>query len=552
MLKRLRIENVAVIERGEIEFSDGLNILTGETGAGKSIVIDALGAIIGSRVGRELVRTGADSAIITGEFELSPVINSWLSENDLGNAEDDTLILNRKVSSDGKSSCRINGIAVSVAQLRDIGGLLVDIHGQNDGQKLLAEANHLAYLDRFAGAEELLSGYRAKYDAYNDAAKRLEALRKMERDKELRIEELHRVIEEIARAGLRVGEEDELLKRRELLKNAGKLTGYIEIAYDALNGGGDALTQLANAEKALIKAGAFSEELQLLADELNSVYIQVDDIAERISDYRYSMEFSPTEQEDIEARLALLQRIERRYGSVEECEERLERSRRELDELEQLDANLSALEKEASGALAECLEYAEKLHTLRAERSAELEKRIETELSALSMPGARFKVELTELDTPDRNGRDEIRFLMSANAGEAVGRISKIASGGELSRIMLALKVVMPGDVGTQIFDEIDSGVSGIAAQRVGSKLCEIAANKQVLCVTHLPQIAAVADEQYLIEKRQESGRTYTSVARLDSDGRAEEVARLMGGENVSASALQAARDMINARRRGT
>jgi len=548
MLKRLRIENVAVIERSEIEFLPGLNVLTGETGAGKSIVIDALGAIIGSRVGRELVRTGAENAVISGEFELYPVIVSWLMDNDFGDVEDDTLILNRKISNDGKSSCRVNGTPISVSQLRELGGMLVDIHGQNDGQKLLAETNHLSYLDAFANDAELLGQYREKYDTYRNAVKRLENLRKMERDKELRIEELQRVVLEITKADLRSGEEDELLKRRELLKNAGKLTDYIERAYEALDGETDALSLISTAEKVLTRAGGFDDALRQLAEELAGVYAQVEDITERVKDYRDSMEFSPDEQEEIETRLALIQRMERRYGSVDECLERLYTSKRELDELEQLDANLSVLESEAAQAYRECYEFADRLHAIRTEYAGKLESQIEAELSALSMPNVKFCVEFTALPEPERDGIDAVRFLMSANAGEAVGRISKIASGGELSRIMLALKAVMPGEAGTQIFDEIDSGVSGIAAQRVGHKLREIAKSKQVICVTHLPQIAAVADEQYLIEKREQSGRTFTSVTRLELDGRVEEVARLMGGENATTATLQAARDMITAR----
>ncbi|MDR2530728.1 MAG: DNA repair protein RecN [Oscillospiraceae bacterium] len=545
MLRSIGIENVAVIEKCKVEFAPGFNVLTGETGAGKSIVIDALGAVIGGRTGKELVRTGAESAFISAEFEYSPEITAWLSDNDFSDPEDEFMIVTRRVGADGKSSCRVNGSPVSVAQLRELGAFLIDIHGQNDGQKLLAESTHRAYLDAFSGADAALTEYRTHFRKYRDVQRKLDELLLKDRDKELRMEELRRRIDEIADAKLHEGEQDELLARRALLKNSGKLTDATDSAYESLMGGGDAVGHLADASVALSKASAYAPELEAIAERLRSASADAEDAAETLRDFRATLGFSPAEQDAIEARLALLQRLERRYGSVTDCLAALTAATAELDSLERLHDDLTELTAALEATERDCRAGAQSLTALRVAGAQSLETRVAQELAGLSMPGAKFVAELTTTDTLGEYGADDVRFLMSANAGESPGRISKIASGGELSRIMLALKVVLPGGGGTQIFDEIDAGVSGVAAGRVADKLRGIARGRQVLCVTHLPQIAAAADSQYRVEKRQSGDRTFTAIAMLDHRGRVDEIARLIGGDAVSAATLQAAGEMI-------
>jgi DNA repair protein RecN (Recombination protein N) len=547
MLRRLTVENVAVIEHAEIEFLPGFNVLTGETGAGKSIVIDALGAVIGERAGRELVRTGAENASVSGVFDVSAEIFAWLDGNGINTDEDDAeLIIVRKINADGKSNCRVNGASVSVAQLRELGELLADIHGQNDGRALLAETAHLSYLDAYAKNTDIFTAYSEKYKAYKTAQSALSDLKNKAADREIRIEELSRQIDEISAAKLIPGEEEELLQRRELLKNSGKLTGSLESAYDALRGGGDALGLVQTASALLEKASALAPELNSVAVILETAAGEIEEAAELTRDFCGKLDFSPQEQDKIEERLSLLRRIERRYGTVEETLLRLGRSRVELEELESWSENITALERDVKSALRELQTAAAELTKSRKSAASELENRVAEELAQLSMPGARFVVNFDFCSEPAAKGTEDIKFLMSANAGEEPGRISKIASGGELSRIMLALKSVLPSGSSAQIFDEIDAGVSGIAAGRVAAKLKNVAAGKQVLCVTHLPQIAAVADAQFLIEKQQRDGRTFTEITPLDRSGRVLELARLIGGENVSDTTLLAAEEMLN------
>lgn len=552
MLNLLHIKNVAVIEKADLSFGPGLNVLTGETGAGKSIVIDAIGALIGERVSKDIVRTGADSALITGQFDLDPVIKSWFSDNDMELSEDDELLISRKITQDGKSTCRVNGVPLSVSQLRQLGQLLIDIHGQNDGQKLLVEANHRAYLDAFGGLEQSVARCEELYKRFRETQRAYEELKKSEKDKELRIEELRRQIDEITSANPRHGEQEELLERRNILKNAGKLTGYIERAYRDIYGDEDssgALSLLMDAEADVEAASRISETIGELAESIRDVRYRLEDVTEKLDKLRESLDFSPGELESLEGRLALLQRLERRYGSVDDMLERLETARRELDDMENLSDRLEALRNEADSRRLEMQKAAKQLSEERKKAAKILQRRIEEELSQLSMPGVRFEVEFIQKKEPDETGCDDIRFLMSANIGEALGRISKIASGGELSRIMLAMKNVLSStdNVGILIFDEVDSGVSGVAAQRVGEKLAELAEAKQVLCVTHLPQIAVMADKHFSIEKKQIDQRTYTVVNPLDVEGRKRELARLIGGDNVTDVTLTGAGELLEA-----
>lgn len=550
MLKSLHIENIAVIERADVEFSGGLSVLTGETGAGKSVMIDAINAVLGNRTSRELVRSGTDRALVTACFE-SAQAEDWCRENDI-DFEDGEIILQRRLSPDGKSSARVNGMPVSAAQLRTLSGMLLDIHGQNDGRQLLDEKRHLAYLDRFGVEERYLTEYSAKYAAYRDLLKEADSLRLDESRKRQMEDSLRSRIDELEKAQIRPGEEAELSERRDLLRNAEKLTEYLDSAFTALYDAEDsAVSRSADAEYALERAGAWSPDMTEAAVCVRNARLALEDAAERVREKLTELDFSPEEYDALEERLSRLRRLEKKYA-VDEAglATLLEESRVRLDELEYAEDRLLKLEKETAAAFSEACKAAAALSESRRRAADRLEKLVEKELRELSMPSVRFLVYL-ERRTGDSalqsTGIDEVRFVMSANAGEEPGPISRIASGGELSRIMLALKNVFAEKdrVETLIFDEIDTGVSGIAAQRVAEKLALLAKNKQVLCVTHLSQIAAMAGVQYLVEKNERDGRTFTDIRPLDREGRRREIARINGGDEITDTLLAGAEEML-------
>jgi len=553
LLRELHIENIAVIELADIEFAQGLNVLTGETGAGKSIVIDAIDAVLGGRTSRELVRTGADRCMVSAVFAADEAVTAWCRENGV-DLEDDYLVLQRRVSADGKSTCRVNGVPVSVSQLRSLGSLLLDIHGQNDGRQLMDETRHRDYLDRFGGLAGKLEEYRKVYERYRTTVREIEKLTIDEIEKERLIESLNYQIEELERANLRPGEEEELTARRELLKNAEKLTEAVDAAYNALYGADASAVSLAQEASHMIgRAAEISGELDKARKSVEEAVYLLDDAAELLRDFRDRLDFSPEEYDALESRLALLRRLSRKYGGgEEEMLAHLEECRRRRDEIEYAGDRLEKLRRELEELTRAAREAAAELTECRKRAAEKLEERVTQELRDLNMPSVLFKVEIKPLSGEpgfDSTGGDEIRFLMSANAGEEPGRISRIASGGELSRIMLAMKNVFAENdqVGTMVFDEIDAGVSGIAAQRVAEKLANLGRSKQVLCVTHLPQIAAMADAHFSVEKTERNGRTYTSVALLDREGRKHELARLHGGDNITLTTLASAEEQLSA-----
>ena len=524
MLRELHIENVAVIERADLELGPGLNILTGETGAGKSILVDAMHAILGARVSRELVRTGAEKAVVCATFDPDPC-QAWCEENEI--ECDDELIIRRQITAEGKTSCRVCGVPVTTAQLRTLGALLLDIHGQNDGQHLLDEREHLRNLDRFGQLEPELARYREQYRAYQALWKERDTLLTYENEKELLTESLRRQIEELERAELKAGEEAELTERSDLLRNFEKLSEAVDQAYDLLAGRDDSASALAGeALSEVERAANYASELVSLPEAVKGAVFTLQDAAEALRDFRDGLDFSDEEFDRIETRLSLLRRLERKYNTDEAgLIDTLEAAQTRLDQIEYAGDRLQKLE-------------------------SLIQKQAERELRELSMPSARFRVEITPLGGDpgfQASGADNVRFLISANTGEALGRISKIASGGELSRIMLALKNVFAerDDVPSMVFDEVDAGVSGVAAQRVGEKLSKLSATKQVICITHLPQIAAMADQHYLIEKREQDGRTRTTVQPLDSDGRQREIARLYGGDHITPLTLASAAEQL-------
>ena len=549
MLTQLHIENIAVIEKADIEFRKGLTVLTGETGAGKSIIVDSLGAVLGARTSRELVRTGADKGVVTAVFETNNA-DKWLEDN--GIDLEDEIIIQRRISAEGKNSCRVCGVPVSVSQLRELGALLLDIHGQNDGRQLMDEANHLAYLDGYGDYGETIDRFKSAYADYKACKKEIQRLSMDEIEKERMADSLQYQIDELEKAQLKVGEEEELTAKRDLLRNSEKLTEALNGAYNALYAADQNAQSLTDEASTLIgRAAVIADDLRETADIIENASSLLFDASERIRDFRDSLEFSPEEYDNIESRLSLIKKLRRKYNMDEEAMlAHLDDCRRKLSELEYAGDMLIKLNKQLEKYVDNCKKIAAELSEKRRAAAESLEKRIVSELKDLSMPSVRFSVSVEPLESDvgfDATGSDDVKFLISANAGEALGRISKIASGGELSRIMLAMKTVFSKNdpIETMVFDEIDTGVSGIAAQRVGEKMSDLSRGKQVLCITHLPQIAAIADNHDLIEKTERNGRTYTEVRELDRKGRALELARMHGGDNISELTLASAEEQL-------
>ena len=548
MLEVLHIENIAIIEEADIRFEAGFNALTGETGAGKSIVIDALSAVLGQRTSRELIRTGADKAFVSAIF--SGVEPSLLAELGITPEEDGSLLLQREIHSDGKSVCRIGGRPVTVGQLKALGSRLLNIHGQHDGQQLLDEEEHLRFLDSFGRTERLFNAYTEKYNHFTEIQRKMQSLQMDESEKARRVDTLTYQIGELERAQLRAGEEEELSARRNLLRNAEKFISAVSEADYALNGddsGDGALGLLRRAQDAIGAVRHLDDGYAALYQRLEALYSEAYDVAATVEDRRESFDFSPNELDEVESRMDQLYRLKKKYGpSVEDMLAYLERCRAELEQIEYAGDTLIRLERELAKAEQAALDAAERLSQGRRQAAEQLSAQILEELRQLDMGKIRFAADMAEKPLgPD--GIDQVRFLMSANVGEELRPIHKIASGGELARIMLAMKNVLSEQdmVGTMVFDEVDTGVSGRAAQKVAEKMARISRRKQVLCVTHLPQLAAMADTHFSVEKGEQNGRTYTAVQRLDREQRRQELARLTGGSHVSQTMLDGAEELL-------
>ena len=552
MLELLHIENIAIIERADIMFGRGFNALTGETGAGKSIVIDALGAVLGQRTSRELIRTGAEKAFVSAEFSGVPAEMPGLAETGLFPEEDGTLLLQRELYGDGRNACRVNGRPVTVAQLRRIGAGLLNIHGQHDGQQLLDEEQHLAYLDRFGRVDDALTRCAERYGTLRETRREIETLRMDEAEKARRVDMLRHQIDELERADLQEGEEEALLARRNILRSGEKFTAAIAKADLCLNGGDEgmgAVSAIREAENALHALRSLGDEFAALSERLEALRCEAYDLAETIRDKKEAYEFSPQELDAVEARCDQLYRLKKKYGaSVGDMLAYLARSREELDRIEYADERIAQLQETLREQEAAAMEAARALSALRRAAAQELEERISRELTELDMPKLRFAIDFQEKELSE-NGIDAVSFLMSANVGESLRPIQKIASGGELSRIMLAMKNVLAeqDSVMTMVFDEVDTGVSGRAAQRVAEKLARLSRFRQVLCVTHLPQLAAMADVHFGVEKGEADGRTRTNVLVLDRAARRREVARLSGGDPPSDTMLSGAEELLSA-----
>ena len=547
VLSALRIENIAVIEQADLVFHPGFNVLTGETGAGKSIVIDAISAILGERAYRDMIRTGAAKASVQALFQQVPEL-PWFQEN--GIAYEEETLIQREIYLDGKNVCRVNGQLLPVSILRKLGLQLVNIHGQRDSQQLFDEGYHLSYLDAFSGNEPLLTDYGEKFEAVAALRREIQRLTMDEGEKLRRTESLKFQIEEISRAHLKPGEDEALEARRKLLQHAEKLSDGLDAAVAGLYGDEDsdgAAALLTQAERALAKLGGFDGALESLHARVADLMYQVQDVAEELRDRRADFAYSADELEEIESRLDVIHRLRRKYGAC--CRDILDyqdRAQKELDEIEFADDEIAHLKTRLGTAEEAAWEAARALRRARQAGAVRLQERVLEELRQLDMPRVQFQCSFTETELT-ASGADAVAFYMSANVGEALKPMNKVASGGELARIMLALKNVLAQQdrVDTLIFHEVDTGVSGRAAQKVAEKLHAVARNKQVLCVTHLPQIAALADTHLLIAKGEREGRTYTTVTELDREGRKLELARIIGGACITATTLKSAEEML-------
>lgn len=548
MLSVLHIENIAVIEQAEILFEGGFNVLTGETGAGKSIVIDAISAILGERTYRDVIRTGANRAFVSAIFTNIPQYD-WFSENQV-EFDPQELQVQREIYADGRNVCRVNGRPVSVASLKKLGGRLINIHGQHDSQQLFDEENHLTYLDAFARDEQELEAYQQAFSAMQSVQREIQKLSMDESEKLRLVETLTFQIEEIRAANLVSGEEEQLKERRKVLQNAEKLSDALRMADEALYGGDSsdgAAGLLSNAEHALSRVSTISADMQTLHQKISDLMYSVQDAADELRAMRDDLSYSEGALEEIEERLDAIHKLKRKYGaSVEDVLAYLADSEQRLDEIEFASDRIETLKKREAELQKETIRQGEILREKRLSAAQAMESRICDELRQLDMPKIRFVCEFTP-QQPMQTGLDSVRFLMSANVGENLKPLSKVASGGELARIMLAMKQVLAQQDGvpTLIFDEVDAGVSGRAAQKVAYKLWTVSKGRQVLCVTHLPQIAAMADAEYTVEKRVENERTYTSVLHLDESGRKQELARLIGGSMITETTLAGAAELL-------
>ena len=549
MLSLLHIENIAVIECADISFDRGFNVLTGETGAGKSIVIDAISAILGQRAYRDMIRTGTNKASVRAVFTDVPKL-PWFEEN--GVEYDPETIIQRDVHLDGKNVCRVNGSLVTVSILNKLGIQLINIHGQHDSASLFDEANHLTFLDDFAGNEAIRDNYTEKYSAVDKLRREINRISMDEGEKLRRMETLKYQIEEIEKAHLEAGEDDALEEQRKLLQNSEKIANGLNEAVESLYGGDDtdgAASLLSVAERALARISKYSDDIASLHEKVADLMYQVQDAAEIARDVQYELSYSADELDNIESRLDVIHKLRRKYGTTcADILQYLEKAKQELDEIEFADDHVERLKKKLKKAEKEAWDAAMELRKNRQEVAEKLSARILTELAQLDMPKVQFACQFTELELTN-NGADAVAFYMSANIGEALKPMSKVASGGELARIMLAMKNVLAEQdkVDTLIFDEVDTGVSGRAAQKVAEKLKAVARAKQVLCVTHLPQIAAMGDTHMLIAKGERDGRTYTTVTPLDLEGRKRELARIIGGANITEITLKSAEEMLQA-----
>ena len=548
MLRTLDIENIAVIEKASVNFSDGLNVLTGETGAGKSIVVDSINAIMGERTSKELVRHNTDYGFVSAYFDdISKSICDKLRKLGIEIDEENSLLLSRKISSNGKSLCKVNGKTVTVSMLKEISSLLVNVHGQHDSQALLNPDLQYTYIDMLLNDKSVLSDYKNSFKKLIAVRRKLKSLANDESDKEKQLEILNFQIDELEAADIKIGEREELTKKRELIQKSEDIIKALNLAVSTINVDDEntGVEQSCNDVSRMLFKYYETKEIFDVFNDINDKLELAKDKAEALL---MSIDFSPEEIEMIDERLDLYYKFSNKYGkNEEEMLAFLENAKQKRNSILFADEELDRLNKEYDGLLNETVSLAEKLSNERKKVASDFEKNVKNELSFLDMPKMQFFVNFDKGNLSS-TGFDKIEFMISANPGEPPKSLSKVASGGELSRIMLAIKSIISYNdtIGTLIFDEIDTGVSGRASQKIGLKLKSVSKNTQVICVTHSAQIASNANEHFLIQKKFDDNKTFTSVTPLDFEGRKSELARIMGGLEITDTLLQSAEELLN------
>lgn len=550
MLNQLSVRNVAVIDKLDINLHDGVSVLTGETGAGKSIIIDSINMILGDRANKELVRYGTDKAVVQAVFDAPKSVINILEENDI-DVEDETVIITRQVTKEGKSVARINGMVVTLNILREISDRLINIHGQHDNQALLTPIRHITFLDAYADNEEYINRYKGILSKKREIEKKISSLEMDEQEKMQRIDLLEYQVKEIKKASLEKDEEDDLREQRDIYTNAEQITKSVNEAYMNLYEGDEiqsAYDGISIAVNEISQISDLNPQLKSIYDTLNEIMYSLEDTAHEIKEFGETVEFDEQTLNEIEERLDLISRLKRKYGnSIEEILEYLKKAESELNDIKLSDERTNELKEELKNITKELKEKGNVLTQRRENAAKVLEENIEKSLHELNMEKSKFKVNIENDGTFYDNGMDKVEFLISTNPGEPLKPLVKIASGGELSRVMLAIKSILADSDGvdTMIFDEIDTGVSGKAAMSIAKKLGVIAKNKQVICITHLPQLTAMADNHYLIQKNTDGELASTTLKELDEEGRELELARIIDGGEVTELALSHAKQML-------
>ncbi len=549
MLSQLYIENIAVIEKTQIDFSCGFNVFTGETGAGKSILINSINAIMGEKFSKDLIRNGENKATVTALFsDISNILKSVLE--DMGYDSEDELLIQRSISYDGKNVCKINGRPANVSILRDISEYLINVHGQHDNQAILNPSRHIDYIDAYGEIEPLLAEYKAEFSTYKKNLRQYNEASQTVDDKSQRIDFLSFQIDEISSADITVGEEEELIKRRDVIKNSEHIIKSLSRAYQALQGDDDndgAISLLESACYSLEDPSEYIKNIEEIYNRAEEIRYELKDFADSIYSEIESVEFDPYELENIEERLDVIYKLKKKYGnSEEEILAYLQKAQEQLDLLSSSENSLEELALRVEESKEKAYKLALEISKKRKQAAEDFSEKVMSEAQFLNMHDLKITAQFLD-EEMSANGIDNVQFLISANAGEELKSLTKVASGGELSRIMLAIKNVLANHdiIPTLIFDEIDTGVSGRAAEKIGLKLKAVSQNKQVICVTHLAQIAAMADAHLLIEKHIINNRTFTDVTKLDFDGRKHELARIMSGSNITDVALENAAEML-------
>ena len=550
MLNQLSVRNVAVIDKLDINLHDGVSVLTGETGAGKSIIIDSINMILGDRANKELVRYGTDKAVVQAVFDAPKSVINILEENDIY-VEDETVIITRQVTKEGKSVARINGMVVTLNILREISDRLINIHGQHDNQALLTPIRHITFLDAYADNEEYINRYKDILSKKREIEKKISSLEMDEQEKMQRIDLLEYQVKEIKKASLEKDEEDDLREQRDIYTNAEQITKSVNEAYMNLYEGDEiqsAYDGISIAVNEISQISDLNPQLKSIYDTLNEIMYSLEDTAHEIKEFGETVEFDEQTLNEIEERLDLISRLKRKYGnSIEEILEYLKKAESELNDIKLSDERTNELKEELKNITKDLKEKGNVLTQRRENAAKVLEENIEKSLHELNMEKSKFKVNIENDGTFYDNGMDKVEFLISTNPGEPLKPLVKIASGGELSRVMLAIKSILADSDGvdTMIFDEIDTGVSGKAAMSIAKKLAVIAKNKQVICITHLPQLTAMADNHYLIQKNTDGELASTTLKELDEEGRELELARIIDGGEVTELALSHAKQML-------